>query len=229
MAINYWLRRSELSHDEMGRIAGWGLGEAGWLSSPQISHLRNRNLAKGASARNLEGLAGANRAIWLWHAKGPAAAIQELGPHSTWKVEAEALDGAIWLPRPADDTQPLTYGDFAELNAGLLTLPYLQDVNLSPTESVDLSSKLSELLNSLAGTGTAAEQIARVLKAYPIQDADRRHRLRDLMLGEPWTREELEGEMYALAATVNNLRCLQEGEYKPADLHAELSRHRRRV
>lgn len=227
--VNYWLRRSELSHENLARIADWGCGEAGLLGASQVSHIRNRNLARGISARNLEGMAGANLAIWLWATKGEAGAKQRLGSHTSWKVESEWLDGAIWLPAPEHDTEPLTFGDFAELSVGLLTLPYLEQVALSPSEGVELSQRLSELLNALAGGGTPAEGIARVQKAYPITDPVRQRRLRDLLLGEHWTREELEEELFALAVAVNTLRCLPEGSYKPADLHAELSAHRRRT
>lgn len=227
--VNYWIRRSELTQRQLGLIADWGLGEAGWLIPSQISHLRNRDIVRGASAKSLQGLAGANYALWLWHTKGQRQAWQELGPHTGWKVQGEWLDGAIWLPTADDDTKPLGLGHFAEIGAGLIKLPYLKDVALSPTESIELSGRMAALLNDLAGGGTPAEGIARVLKAYPITEPTRQRRLRDLMLGDRWTREELEEEMYALAATVNSLRCLQEGSYGPADLHAELSAHRRRA
>lgn len=227
--LNYWLRRSELSQDQFGKIVDWGLGEPGWLSSSQITHIRNRKLVRGVSSRNLEGMAGANRAIWLWHTVGQQGAWQELGPHTSWKVLQEWLDGAIWLPCADDETKPLTFGHFCEINAGMLQVPYLQDVSLSPTESAVLSKQLYSLLNELAGGGTPAEGIARVIAAYPVTDANRQRRLRDLMVGEPWTREELEREMYALSVAVSTLRGLEDGSYGPAALHAELSADRRRT
>lgn len=226
--VNYWLRKADLSHEQLSRIADWGLGEAGCISPSQISHLRNRNVARGASARNLDGLAGANRAIWLWQAD-PERAIKALGPHHGWKVEREWLDRACWLPAEDEPSQPLDFADFAAIDAGHLKLGYLGQMVLSPSESAEISAKLTDLLNSLGGSGTAMEQIQRVLTAYPLTDPARRERLRDLMLGGQWSREELEQELYALAATVNNLRCLQEGTYGPADLHAELAAHRRRT
>lgn len=230
LLVNYWMKRSELSHDQMARIADWGLGEAGWLSAPQLSHIRNRQLARGVSARNLEGLYGANRAIWLWQTQGQPAALRELGPHSSWRVDPESLDGAIWLPKAADDTAPLSYGDFAEINAGhQLQLPYLQDVALSPSEGADLSQRLYGLLNDLAGPGRPADGIARVLAAYPVADPERQRRIRDLMLGEWLTSEELEQELLALAQTISTLRGVPADHYTPADLHSELSSHRRRT
>lgn len=227
--VNYWMRRSGLSHEQMARIADWGLGEAGWLSRSQISHLRNRNFARGANAQSLEGLAGANHAIWLWKAGGPERAIEELGPHSTWQIQPEWLDDAIWLPRDGSTTEPLDYGDFSEINAGRLRLSYIDGQLLSPTEAEDLSTHLSDLLNSLAAGGTPAEGFARILNAYPLADQDRRNRLRDLLLGAIWSREELERELYALAVTVATLRGVPVSEYGPAELHAELSGHRSRT
>lgn len=227
--LNYWMRRSDLTHQQMARIADWGLGEGGLLSPSQISHLRNRNILRGASPRNLDGLVGANRAIHLWHTEGQEGAWRKLGPHPAWRVEREWLDGAIWLARPDDETQPLTYGDFAELSVGYLTLPYLGEVSLSPTEWSDLSLRLNQLLNSLATGGTPMEGIARVVAAYPIQDPARQARLRDLLLGATWTREELETELYALAVLVATLRGIPVSDYGPTQLHAELSSPGRRI
>ena len=227
--INYWLRKADLSHEQMARIADWGLGEAGCLSASQLSHLRNRNVARGASARNIDGLAGANRAIWLWQEKGEQRAIKLLGPYHAWRVEPEWLDGAYWLPAEDDPAQPLEFADFALIDAGHLRLPYLEGQTLSPTESPDLSMRLSELLNGLATGGTPAEGIGRIMAAYPLEDQARRDRLRDLLLGAAWTREELEGELYALAVLVATLRGVPVSDYGPAELHAELSSHRRRT
>ena len=227
--VNYWLRRSDLSHEQLARLADWGLGEAGCLSKSQISHLRNRNMHRGASARNLDGLAGANRAIWLWQEKGEERTIRILGPYHSWQVEPEWLDHAYWLPAEDDPAQPLEYADFALVDAGHLKLSYLDGQSLSPTESLDVSLRLGALLNSLAAGGTPAEGIGRIMAAYPLEDEARRHRLRDLLLGAAWTREELEEELYALAVTVATLRGASISHYGPAELHAELSSHRRRT
>ena len=230
LLLNYWMKRSELSHDRMSRIADWGLGESGWLAAPQISYLRNRQLARGANARSLEGMWAANRALWLWHTKGPQAAVTELGPFSSWGVTEDSLDGAIWLPRADDDTLPLSYGDLCEVSVGHQQLPYLQEasLSLSPSEGEQLSELLHTLLNDLAGGGRPADGIARVLAAYPIDDPARRRRIQGLMLGDLLTSDELQEELYALAATVSALRGLEPGSYGPAALHAELSSHRRR-
>lgn len=227
--VNYWLRKAGLSHEQLARIADWGCGEANCISKSQISHLRNRNVARGASPRNLDGLAGANRAIWLWQAKGPDAAIKALGPHHSWNVEREWLDRAIWLPAEDEPSQPLDFADFAAIDAGHLKLGYLGQMVLSPSESAEISAKLTDLLNTLGGSGSAMEQIARILAAYPLTDPTRRERLRDLMLGGTWSREELEQELYALAVLVATLRGVTPASYGAAELHAELSAHRRRT
>lgn len=227
--LNYWLRRSDLSHEQLAGLVDWGLGERGWLISSQISHLRNGNVARGASARNIDGMAGANRAIWLWHERGEQEALRELGPHSSWGVDLEALGRAIWLPSPADQTRCLDYGEISSVNAGRLVLPYLATPVLSPTEATELSLKVGALLNQLVAGGTPAEGIGRVLDAYPIEDAERRQRLRDVLLGGTWTREELEQELYVLAVTISRLRNDELGDYGPAQLHAELAASRRRT
>lgn len=227
--LNWWLKRSDLSHERMARIADWGLGDNGFLIASQISHLRRRNVVRGASSKALDAMAGANRAIWLWHTAGPRGAAQELGSHLAWEIEPEWLDGATWLPKPEDDTKPLDFVDFCQINSGYLTLPYLEPVALSPRESAVTGAEVADLLNRLAAGGTPAEGIARVLAAYPVDDVGRQQRLRGLMLGEPWSTEELEGEMLALAMTISTLRCLPEGSYGPAELHAELSSQRRRT
>lgn len=227
--LNYWLRKADLSHEQLSRIADWGLGEAGCISPSQISHLRNRNVARGASARNLDGLAGANRALWLWQEKGEDRAIRLLGPYHSWRVEPEWLDRGYWLPAEDDPVQPLEFADFALIDAGHLKLDYLGGQLLSPTESMVVSIKLTDLLNSLGGSGSAMEQIQRVQAAYPLTDPTRRERLRDLMLGGQWSREELEQELYALAILVATLRGVPPASYGPAELHAELAAHRRRT
>lgn len=227
--LNYWLRKADLSHEQLARLADWGCGEAGCVSKSQISHLRNRNVARGASARNLDGLAGANRAIWLWQVMGPDAAIKALGPHHSWDVEREWLDRACWLPAEDEPNQPLDFADFAAIDAGHLKLGYLGQMVLSPTESVEVSARVTDLLNSLGGNGTAMEQLSRVLAAYPLSDPTRRDRLRDLMLGDTWSREELEQELYALAVLVATLRGVPPSSYGAAELHAELTAHRRRT
>lgn len=228
LVVNAWLRRSDLSLLEMSRIAGWGLGEDGCLSKSQLSQLKNRNIVRGASAKNLDGLAGANQAIWLWQERGEEEAIRRLGPPSSWQVTPEQLERSIWLHDPEFPDEALAYGDFAEIDAGYLQLPYLGAAVLSPSEATSLSLALAKLLNGLAAGGTPMDGINKVLDAYVSDDPERRERLRDLMLGGLWTHEELEAELGALALMVARLRGVPASEFGPYELHAELSAGRRR-
>lgn len=228
--MNYWLRQSQLSHEQLGALADWGLGESGWLIPSQISHIKGRRLTRGLPAKACDAMAAANRAIWLWHEQKPEAAIQELGPHSSWNVTEEHLEGAIWLPSEERQGRPLDFCDFARLSAGWLRLSYLGTMALSDNEAVDLSMRLSELLNTLVGGTTPAAALQRILEAYPITDDQARAEgVRDLLLGGHWSRERLEAELYAMAVTVATLRGVPLSSYGPIELHAELARNRRRV
>lgn len=226
--LNWWLQRSNLSHERMSLLAEWGGGEKKLLIPSVISHLKRRNVPSGPNLRNLEGLAGANRAIWLWQSKGDAAAIRELGPYSVHGIRPEWLDGACWLPSPEDESLPLDYVDLSLLLIGELKLPYLQDQVLNPSETEEVNQRLSELLNGLVAGLSPAEAIRKVLEAYPVRDDDRRARIRDLLLGEQLGLAELQEELHALAVVVGKLRGLPEGSFTAHDLHAELTRDRRR-
>jgi len=132
--LNWWLARSNLSHDQVGAIADWAMSEKGWLSSPQLSHLRNGAVIK-PSHRNLDALGGLNEAIWLWQRRGAQVCLRRYGPHSAYRIQEEWLNDAKWLHHPEHTDEPLNYADFCELQAGYLTLPYLNEVNLSPSEA----------------------------------------------------------------------------------------------
>jgi len=234
-ALNFWLARSGLSHEQLGAIADWAMSEKGWLSSPQISHLRNGSVGK-PSHKNLDAIGGANEAIWLWQRRGPEVCLRRYGPHSAYRIQPEWLDGASWLHHPEHTDEALNYADFCDLQAGYLTLPYLGEINLSPSEAKILSQALADLFDRLAQERLADGQTMRqaleaVLAAYP-QSAgiDRRNHLRDVILGTAdYSKAELEKELFMLAETVRTLRGLPEGGYGPGELHAELSASRRRV
>ena len=115
-------------------------------------------------------------------------------------------------------------------------LPYLGEVNLSPSEARSLSQALADLFDRLAqervGEGqTMRQALDAVLSAYPSSTTrDRRDHLRDVILGTAgYSKAELEKELFFLAETVRTLRGLPEGEYGPAELHAELTASRRRA
>lgn len=228
--LNYWLRQSGFSHEQLGSLADWGLGESGWLIPSQISHIKGRRLTRGLPAKACDAMAAANRAIWLWHEQKPEAAIKELGPHSSWGVTEETLEQAVWLPSEEKQGQPLDFCDFARLSAGWLRLSYLGTMALSDNEAADLSQRLSALLNALVEGTTPAAAMQRILDAYPItDDQTRAEGVRDLLLGGHWSRAHLEAELYAMAVTVATLRGVPLSSYGPIELHAELARDRRRV
>jgi hypothetical protein len=233
--LNFWLARSGLSHEQLGSIADWAMSEKGLLSSPQISHLRNGSVVK-PSHRNLDALGGANMAIWLWQHRGPEVCLRRYGPHSAYRIQDEWLQNAIWLHHPEHTDEALNYADFCDLQAGYLVLPYLGDVNLSPSETKAMNLALADLFDSLAqermGEGqTMRQALDTVLAAYPATASkDRREHLRNVIMGTAdYTRAELEKELFFLAETVRTLRGLPEGELGPGELHAELSAGRRRA
>ena len=233
--LNFWLNRCGLSHEQLGSIADWAMSEKGWLSSPQLSHLRNGSVVK-PSHRNLDALGGANEAIHLWQQCGPQVCLKRYGPHSAYRIEDQWLNNAIWLHHPVHTDEALCYADFCDLQAGYLTLPYLGEVNLSPSEARNLSQALADLFDRLAqermGEGQSMRQaLDTVLAAYPSSASpDRRDHLRSVILGTAdYSKSELEKELFLLAETVRQLRALPEGDYGPAELHAELSASRRRA
>jgi len=91
--VNFWLAKANLSHEQLGSIADWAMSEKGWLSSPQISHLRNGSVVK-PSHKNLDALGGANEAIWRWQQRGPEECMRRYGPHSAYRIQ-----DALGLPR----------------------------------------------------------------------------------------------------------------------------------
>jgi len=233
--LNFWLARSGLSHDQVGSIANWAMSERGWLSSPQLSHLRNGSVVK-PSHRNLDAIGGANEAIWLWQQRGPEVCMRRYGPHSAYRIEDAWLTDAIWLHHPVHKDEALCYADFCDLQAGYLVLPYLGEVNLSPSETKALNQALADLFDRLAQERLSEGQSLRqaldtVLAAFPsTASRDRREHLRNVILGTAdYTKAELEKELFMLAETVRTLRGLPEGDYGPAELHAELSASRRRA
>lgn len=234
-ALNFWLARSNLSHDQIGAIADWAMSEKGWLSSPQLSHLRNGAVMK-PSHKNLDALGGANEAIWLWQRRGPEVCMRRYGPYSAYRIQEDWLNHAIWLHHPEHTEEALNYADFCDLQAGYLPLPYLNEVNLSPSEAKALSQALADLFDRLAQERMADGQSMRsaldvVLAAYPATATkDRWEHLRGVITGTAdYSKPELEKELFFLAETVRCLRGLPEGEYGPGELHAELSAGRRRA
>jgi hypothetical protein len=229
--LNWWLGRSAFSHARLGAIADWALGENGWLISSQVSHLRNANVRQ-PGYQSLDALCCANEAIWRWQVKGKGDCHRIYGPHSGYGIEDGWLDEAVWLGHPDEPEAPLNFGDWCELVVGYLELPYVGDVVLSPGEAKDLSQRLAALLEGIVkGQGLGIRDgMARIIECYPVQERNRRERLRGVVLGlYDYSQEDLIEELWALAVTVAALRGQDPAGYGPAELHAELTSSRRRV
>jgi hypothetical protein len=220
--LNYWLAKSEMSAEALAVIASWGLGEKSGLMSSNVSHLRNARITR-LNLKLIDGLAGANLAIWRWHVQGADACLQSYGPLSTWEIRPEWLNRAIWLHHPDDESDPLKFADWAEIFAGYLTLDYV-GLALAPTEN--LSPALAQLLGELtAGAGTIMEGLRAVERAYPVTDRERVDLLLDVVTGRrDYTRDQLESEIGSLAITVSRLRGEPDGSLSPEALHSELTR-----
>lgn len=225
-AVAFLIGRTSWSYPELCRICDWAMGEHGWLNTTDLSRIRNARLARGASFRNLLALAATNHASWLWHERGEAKALEELGAFSSWGVTRAQLNAAVWLEDPRHPGQPLEFGAWCEVQAGLLKLPYLTSVGLSATALAEACRRLADLLNAeldrQAGGPRAALEALR--QAYQVTDSQRWQRLQRLVLaGEMFTAEELESELWALAETVRRLRELPPSDYGVSKLQAELS------
>lgn len=222
--LNYWLARSAWSHNTMSALSDWAYGEQSPMQGAAISRCRNGDQPRGAGLAHLDALAELNQAVWLWQERGPAAAIQRYGPPSSWGIQQEWLDGAVWLPAPDQPNEPLDLGDLAALLAGRLELPYLAPWHVSRNESARLCAAVGPLLDSIAserGWGPG-EATRRFTESYPSSDRKRLARLRELLTGRrPLAAAELEQELPSLAEMIR--RCCELTEYGPADFLDELS------
>lgn len=224
--LNHWLGSSKLSHDQLVAVASWGLNERGMIDGAVISRARNGKQVRGLSWRHLDALSAANRAIWLWQTKGQDGAWKVLGPHGGWGVREEWLNDATWLPHPEYGSEPMTFGDLAEVLAGYQDVPYLTTPLLSPGEARQMSDRVVQLLEGSAterGWGPR-EAVRQMVAAYPVTDRARQQRLRGLIVGEQTlARGDLELELHALAEMIRATRGLRPGSYGPAELRRELS------
>ena len=224
--IRYWRGRSQLSGAQMVAIAAWAIGEPTWLDTAVLSRIETNKLTRGCSLKNLLAFDAANCAIHLWHTKGKEATWARFGPHSSWGVKDEWLDGAIWLPVPDQPDHPMEFADFAEVLVGRLEPPYAAEVILSGDNAEAMSNRLSDLLNAAIAERALPprDAVKAMLAAYPAKDQGRRDRLVAVVMGNDWlSREELESELFALAETLRELRGLKLGSYGPSQLAQELS------
>ena len=218
--LQYWLNHG-LSQDRLAALVKWAYGSSVGLEGGTISRIRNGKQARGAGIKHLDAFAETNRAIWTWQVKGADKAIQEFGPHTVHGVDADVIEGTIWLPKPDDQSKPLDLGDLANLLMGRLELPYVAG-QLSPGQATRANDRLARLLDDLAaeqGWGPR-EAVSRFCAAYPPTDRARQHRLKMLLLGEQFTHRELESELAALAEMIRTIRGAE--TFTPADLQREL-------
>lgn len=221
--LNYWLARSDWTHNAMAALADWAYGEASPLQSTVISRCRNANQPRGAGLAHLDTMSELNQALWCWHELGAAKAIQRYGLFSSWGIEQQWLDDGVWLPKAGNLNEPLDLGDLAMLLAGRLELPYIAPWQVSPGEASKACPAVAPLLDLIArerGWGPG-EAIRRFAEEYPSTDKKRHKRLRELLSGQkPLASSELEQEMAALAEMVRRVRGM--AAYGPGEFLQEL-------
>lgn len=223
--VGHWMVRGGLSLEQLSLIAAWGLNERGLMDKSILSRIRTGAKVRGASLPQVDALAAANMAIWLWQVRGKQKAWAKLGPHSGWGVRDEWLDSACWLAHPDHPADPLEYGDMAEVLAGYLDLPYVGPAPLSAADARVASDQLARLLDRICaerGWGAMAG-LRNLMAAYPVTDRGRQQRMRRVITGEQLlSGDELAGELHALAEMVREARQLKPGQYGPGELQAEL-------
>lgn len=228
--LNWWMGQSSWSHAQMGAVADWATGERKWLSSPQLSHIRNANV-KQVGFQNLLGMGAVNQAVHCWHEQGERDAIRRYGMFSRHGITEELLAGSAWLRHPQREKEPLQFHDFCDVFVGLLEIPYVSEVVISPHETRTLTDEIAQLLDDLtAQTGLGLRGgMAEILRHYPIKDTDRIERLQSVILGQyVYSQSECEEELFALSQLVSDLRGLPRGTYGPREFYAEVSNGRRR-
>ncbi|WP_156796714.1 hypothetical protein [Cyanobium sp. PCC 7001] len=228
--LNWWLGRSGLSIRRLSALADWACGEDGILIHSQVSHLRNGNIKK-PGLTNLDSFYEINVAIYRWQVEGASECHRLYGPHKPFGIDDAWLDDSTWLHHPERHKEPLRFGDWAELAVGLLQLPYVGDLNLSPSEARDLSERLATMLDDLAcATGLGIRSgLDAVLAAYPAKDPGRRKKLRAVITGQAnYEVDELGIELADIAIAVAALRRKPPKSITASSLHAELMATRRR-
>lgn len=223
--LAHWTAGSRVTTRQFDSICCWALGERSALSYSVLSRIINGK--QGVSIPHLVAMEAANAAIWSWHTQGQAAAIAKHGPLAPWRVKPAWLESCIWLKVPDEPGHPLDLCDLVQVITGRLPLPYLGERLQLPGDHQQAIERLRALLDqAITAAGLSSlEGVRRLLAAYPDKDPDHRGRFQALLLGEATlTREELQGELAAIAEAVRTLRGLPLGGYGPTELTAELSR-----
>lgn len=225
--IGHLQDRGGLSNSQLAAICDWALNEPSPIHKSTVSHLRNRNYARGASLPVLEAIATANRAIHCWTVAGPEQANHEFGPHQIWGVTADTLDRAVWLPSRNDETQPLDLCDLVAVAIGAWSPAWLM-LSLARDEGAQLSGELADLLWTLVADMPARDALVRILAACP-DVPETRAAVAELLSGQTWTSDEIEERIAEMAATVAALQGKPAGSLTPTALLAQLSAGRRRT
>lgn len=225
--VGHWQDSSHLSNAQFAALCDWASGGDGSIHKSTVSHLRNRNYARGASLPVLETLAAANDAAHKWATTSHDAVIATLGPPEPHGITAAALNGTIWLPKLDEPTLPLSLCEFVRVAVGQLDLPYVR-LTLAGDESERLSTELVDLLWSLVADVPGRDALTRIVSAVP-DSPGTRAAVTALLTGATWDRDELQGRLPELAAAVGQLQQGDPAAISPSDLLARLSAGRRRT
>jgi hypothetical protein len=218
--IGYWMKRSGLSQRQFTSVLDWGLRERCTLHNSGISRIINGQQPRGAGLKHLDALAQGNEVIWAWHVLGKDAALKRHGPFSSWGVEEQWIERAVWMPRPDDDREPLDLGDFAMVTAGRMLLPYLDQEGHAQRLTEALLGLL-EGIRSEHGWNTK-EMAQQMVVAYPSGEGKRQQWLKALLVGDAQLEYQgLDQQLSGLAEMVRRIRGLE--TYGPTELELELS------
>lgn len=225
--VGHWQDSSHLSNAQFAGLCDWANGGDSPIHKSTVSHLRNRNYARGASLPVLEALAAANVTVHKWATGGRDALVATLGPPEPRGISATAVGGTIWLPRLDDPALPLGLCEFVRVAVGQLDLPYV-GLTLAGDESERLSTELVDLLWSLVADVPGRDALTRIVSAVP-DSPGTRAAVTALLTGATWDRDELQGRLPEMAAAVGQLQHGDPAAITPSDLLARLSAGRRRT
>lgn len=208
-AVEFWLRRSSLTHAKASALSGWVCGGDTCLQTSQLSFLRN---AKAAfpQFKLMEGLATATEACWRWKTQGPEACRKLWGPMPR-QLSPAVMDGTVflWHPDHPEGTEPLRFADWCELFAGYLRLPYVDaEDRITAANAQQVSDQIGRYLEQwLLASGLGLRGgFAELVRLYPDTDPRRIEKLRQVVSGlASFDADELEDGRLALSELLS--RC----------------------
>jgi len=228
--LGWWFAKGKLSHKRIEMISTWIHRDRNVVASSQVSHIRNATLANPNWVL-IEGIANVNTAIHLWQTSGPRECFRVYGPFGKGIEGEAAMDEAIWLPLPNED-QPLRFRHWCEIFAGMLELPYVDEVIISPGSASRLNEELAALLERviLQSGLTFRDGLQRFMGFYPVTDESRRSRLQSYAMGrEVLETEQIRLELASIATAIERMRDLEPGSYGPQNLWREMTSNRKRT